>query len=218
MKTRLLIILVIGMMAIVGFSLPSASGLSCGISLFTESYERHDLLLHGTLVEKKIPDFLSNKHTSLTFDTIKVYKGEFSSSFTIKADLSWDDYYREGEEYILFIDQDENGYLRDLCVPDYLASPSIIEFLDDDSKNPEISSLYDLLSGDELEDIDIKTSTYSDLNRAEVYNGTGNLGSFVVTSENYALTWWGALQITMIVLPIIGILIVSVIIIRRKRK
>ena len=147
-----------------------------------------------------------------------MYKGEFSNSFTIKADLSWDDYYREGQDYILFIDKDENGYLRDLCVPDYLASPSLIEFLDADYKNPEIRSLYDLLSGDELEDIDIRISTYSDLNRAEIRNGTGNLGSFVVTSENYAMTWWGALQIIVIVLFIIAILIISVWVIRRKRK
>ena len=89
------------------------------------------------------------------------------------------DYYREGQEYILFIDQDENGYLRDLCVPDYLASQSLIEFLDTDYKNPEIRSLYDLLSGDELEDIDIRRNTYSNLNRAEIRNGDGNLGSFV---------------------------------------
>ena len=114
--------MIIGMMVIMGFSTLPAYGLSCGVSLFSESYERHDLLLHGKLVEKKIPDFLSNKHTTLIFDTIKVYKGEFSSSFTIKADLSWDDYYREGEEYILFIDKDENGYFRDLCVSDYLTS------------------------------------------------------------------------------------------------
>lgn len=204
------------MVAITGFFIPPASGLSCGVSLFAESYERHDLLLHGTLVEKNIPDFLSNKHTTLIFDTIKVYKGEFSDSFTIKADLSWDDFYREGQDYILFIDQDENGYLRNLCAPDYLASQSLIEFLDSDYKNPEIRSLYDLLEGTELEDIDIRMNTYSDLNRAEIRND--NLGSFVFTSENYALTWWGALQITIIILSIIGILIVSVLVIRRKRK
>ena len=206
------------MMAVIGFFIPPASGLSCGVSLFAESYERHDLLLHGKLVEKNIPDFLSNKHTTLIFDTIKVYKGEFSDSFTIKADLSWDDYYREGQDYILFIDKDENGYLRDLCVPDYLAYVSLVEFLDADYKNPEIRSLYDLLSEDELKDIDIRISTYSDLNRAEIRNGTGNLGSFVFSSEHYALTWWGALQITIIVLSIIGILIVSVLVIWRKRK
>lgn len=218
MKTRLFIITTFGMMTIMAFSMLPVYGLSCGVSLFAESYERHDLLLHGKLVEKKIPDFLSNKHTTLIFDTIKVYKGEFSNSFTIKADLSWDDYYREGQDYILFIDKDENGYLRDLCVPDYLASTSLIEFLDADYKNPEIRSLYDLLSGDELEDIDIRMNTYSDLNRAEIRNGTGNLGSFVVTSENYAMTWWGALQIIVIVLFIIAILIISVWVILIKRK
>jgi len=215
MKYFVILLILIG---VVGMIASPAYGLSCGIPLFSESYERHDLLLHGKLVEKKIPDFLSNKHTTLIFDTIKVYKGEFSSSFTIKADLSWDDYYREGEEYVLFIDKDENGYFRDLCVPDYLTSSSIIEFLDSDYKNPEIRSMYDLLEETELEDMYIRTSAYSDLNRAEIRNGTGNLGSFVVTSENFALTWWGALQITIIVLSIIAILIVSVLVIRRKRK
>ncbi len=151
----------------------SASGLSCGIPLFTESYERHDLLLHGKLVEKNIPDFLSNKHTTLIFDTIKVYKGEFSSSFTIKADLSWDDYYRESEEYILFADKDGDNYLRELCVPDYLASPSIVKFLDDNSfKTSEAYFLYLLLPEDELEDVHTRMSLYTDLNRAERHNGT----------------------------------------------
>ena len=78
--------------------------------------------------------------------------------------------------------------------------------------------MYNLLSAGELEDIDIRISSYSDLNRAVIHYGTGNLGSFIVTSENYALTWWDALQITMIVLPIVGILTASVMIIRRKRK
>lgn len=212
-KFKIIIIAVVILMGI--FFIPQSFALSCGIPLFTESYERHDLLLHGKLVEKNIPDFLSNKHTTLIFDTIKVYKGEFSNSFTIKADLSWDDYYREGEEYVLFADKDENGYLRDLCVPDYLTSASIIKFLDADYQNPEIRSLYDLLQGTELQNIDNKTSVYSDLNRSEINN---NFGSFVVSSENYSLTWWGALQIMIITLVVIGFLIVSVLIIRRKRK
>lgn len=216
MKSKFLIITTFVMIAIMGFFIPPSSGLSCGIPLFTESYERHDLLLHGKLVEKNISDFLSNKHTTLIFDTIKVYKGEFSDSFTIKADLSWDDYYREGQDYILFIDKDEYGHHRDLCVPNYLSSPSLIEFLDADYKNPETRYLYDLLSEDESEDVHTRMSLYTDLNRAEIRND--NLGSYVFSSEHYALTWWGALQITIIILPIIGILIVSVLVIRRKRK
>ncbi|PIN97010.1 MAG: hypothetical protein COU45_04890, partial [Nitrosopumilus sp. CG10_big_fil_rev_8_21_14_0_10_33_7] len=113
MKTRLFLFIILGMIGITIFYIPQAFALSCGIPLFTESYERHDLLLHGKLIEKKIPDFLSNKHTTLIFDTIKVYKGEFSETFTIKADLSWDDYYREGQEYVLFADKDGDRYLRD---------------------------------------------------------------------------------------------------------
>ncbi len=215
MKTRLLIIIAFGMMVIMGFSMLPAYGLSCGIPLFTESYEKHDLLLHGKLVEKMIPDFLSNKHTTLIFDTIKVYKGEFSSSFTIKADLSWDDFYREGEEYVLFADKDGSDYRRDLCVPNYLASSSIIKFLDDPSKDSEIYFLYNLLSESELEDVDKKMTAYSDLNRAEIHNGTGNLGSYVFSSENYAMTWFGALQI-LIILVIVGIM--AYLIYRRTRK
>jgi len=216
MKTRLLIIIAFGMMTIMGFFMPSASGLSCGVPLFTESYEKHDLLLHGKLVEKKIPDSLSNKHTTLIFDTIKVYKGEFSSSFTIKADLSWDDFYREGEEYVLFADKDGNNYRRELCVPNYLASPSIVEFLDDDSsKTSETHFLYLLLPEDELEDVGTRMSLYADLNRAERHNGAGNLGSYVFSSENYAMTWFGVLYI-LIILVIVGI--IAYLIYRRTRK
>lgn len=219
MKTRLLII--VGIIGIIGFyAVPQAFALSCGVPLFTESYERHDLLLHGKLVEKELlfPDSIYSKKTTLTFDTIKVYKGEFSETFTIKADLSWDDYYREGEEYILFADKDGDSYLRELCVPDYLASPSIIEFLDNPSKNPEMSSLYDIPQGSELEDIDIRMNTYSDLNRAEITNGTRNLDAYIIGAGDYGMTWWGALQIMMIMLPIVGIIIAAIFIIRRKRK
>ena len=216
MKTRLFLFIILGMIGITIFYIPQAFALSCGIPLFTESYERHDLLLHGKLIEKKIPDFLSNKHTTLIFDTIKVYKGELSETFTIKADLSWDDYYREGQEYVLFADKDGDRYLRDLCVPDYLASPSMIKFLDGDFRNSETRLLYDLLEGSELKDIDIRMNAYSNLNRAEIADR--NMGAYVFQSGNYAMTWFGALQIMMIVLPIVGIIITVIFIIRRKRK
>ena len=216
MKTRLFLFIILGMIGITIFYIPQAFALSCGIPLFTESYERHDLLLHGKLIEKKIPDFLSNKHTTLILDTIKVYKGEFSETFTIKADLSWDDYYREGQEYVLFADKDGDRYLRDLCVPDYLASPSMIKFLDGDFRNSETRLLYDLLEGSELKDIDIRMNAYSNLNRAEIADR--NMGAYVFQSGNYAMTWFGALQIMMIVLPIVGIIITVIFIIRRKRK
>ncbi len=90
-------------------------------------------MLHGKLVEKEIllPVWENQKLTRLTFDTINVYKGEINEIFTIKANLSWDDYYVEGDEYVLFADKDENDYFRDLCVPDYLASPSMIKFLNE---------------------------------------------------------------------------------------
>src|SRR3989338_5331881 len=210
MKTRLFLFIILGIIGFTVFYTTQAFALSCGIPLFTESYETHDLLLHGKLVEKEIlfPDSMSKKHTTLTFETIKVYKGEFSETFTIKADLSWDDYYREGQEYILFADKDGDSYLRDLCVPDYLVSPSMIEFLDDDYKNSEIRSLYELLEGSELKDIDIRNNAYSDLNRAEIVNETGS----------YGVTWFSVLQILMIVLPIIGITVAVIFIIRRKRK
>ncbi len=219
MKTRLLIIS--GIIGIIGFyAVPQAFALSCGIPLFTESYERHDLLLHGKLVEKEIlfPDSVYSKHTSLTFDTIKVYKGEFSKTFTIKADLSWDDFYREGEEYVLFADKDGSGYLRELCVPNYLASSSIIKFLDDPSKDSEIYFLYNLLSESELEDIDKKMTAYSDLNRAEIVNGTRTLDSYVVGAGSYGMTWGGALQIMIILLFVVGIILAAKFIIKRKRK
>lgn len=36
--------------------------------------------------------------TGLTFDAINVYKGEIKQAFTVKANLTWDDYHTEGEE------------------------------------------------------------------------------------------------------------------------
>ncbi len=53
MNTMILMIVVFGMITVTGFSILPAYGLSCGIPFFTESYERHDLLLHGKLVEKE---------------------------------------------------------------------------------------------------------------------------------------------------------------------
>jgi len=76
--------------------------------------------------------------------------------------------------------------------------------------------LYDLLEGSELKDIDIRMNAYSNLNRAEIADR--NMGAYVFQSGNYAMTWFGALQIMMIVLPIVGIIITVIFIIRRKRK
>lgn len=204
MKTRLSIIIVIGIIGITLFYIPQTSALSCAILLFSESYEKHDLLLHGKLVEKNIVPFWENqKLTTLTFDTINVYKGESNQTFTIKANLSWDDYYIEGEEYVLFADKDENGYFRDLCVPDYLASPSIIKFLDGYSTEnvmlSDVASLYDVVRGFERYELDLKMTQYANQNRDESA-GSG----YVAVTGDYALTWFGALQI-LIISVIVGI-------------
>jgi len=172
MITRLLI--VIAMVGFVLFTIPQSSALSCAVPNFAESYDRHDLLLHGKLVEKELlfPESENQKTTDLTFDTIKVYKGDFSKTFTVRANLSWDDYYREGVEYVLFADKDENGYLRELCVGDYVSTPSIIKFLDefllDSSIADDVLSLYDVVRGFERDDLDIRINQYSSLNRGEI--------------------------------------------------
>ena len=55
MKTRFMII--IGMIVAASLqSVPQTFALSCGIPLFSESYEKHDLLLHGKLIEKNLQD------------------------------------------------------------------------------------------------------------------------------------------------------------------
>ncbi|MFQ5439869.1 MAG: hypothetical protein ACE5DL_00240 [Nitrosopumilaceae archaeon] len=217
MKTRLLIIISFGLIGLAGgHEIPQAFGLSCGIPLFIESYERHDLLLHGKLVEKEIlvPVWENQKLTTLSFDTIKVYKGEFSKTFTIKANLSWDDYYREGEEYVLFANKDGSDYFRDLCVPDYLASKSIIKFLDEHASEnqleSDVTSLYDVVRGFERDDLDLKLGMYANQNR----NDTAGSG-YVVETSDYAITWFGALQI-LIILAVIGIS--TYLIFRRKKK
>jgi len=172
MKARIFI--VIAMVGFVLFTLPQSSALSCAIPSFMESYDRHDLLLHGKLVEKELlhPESENQKMTTLTFDTIKVYKGEFSKTITVTANLSWDDYYREGEEYVLFADKDGDGYLRELCVGDFVSSPSIIKFLDEFLLDPTIGddvlSLYDVVQGFEADDLDIRMNEYSSLNRGEM--------------------------------------------------
>ncbi len=159
------------MVGLISFTLPQSSALSCEVPPFMESYDRHDLLLHGKLVEKELlyPESENQKMTSLTFDTIKVYKGEFSKTITITANLSWDDYYREGEAYVLFADKDGDDYLRELCVGDYVSSPSIIKFLDEFLLDPTIGddvlSLYDVVQGFERDDLDIRINKYSSLNR-----------------------------------------------------
>ena len=124
---------VIFLVASIALVMPDPTfALSCGIPPFEEAYERHDLLLHGKLV----------------FETIKVYKGEHHDEFTVKADLSWDDYYREGEEYVLFADRRYDHYYRELCVGDYIATKGIVKFLDDYNEGKatgyHVSSLYDV--------------------------------------------------------------------------
>jgi len=165
------ILIVIAMVGLVSLTLPQSSALSCVIPPFMESYDRHDLLLHGKLVEKELlfPESENQKMTTLTFDTIKVYKGDFSKTITVTANLSWDDYYREGQEYVLFADKDGDGYLRELCVGDYVSSPSIIKFLDEFLLDPtigdDILSLYDVVQGFEADELDIRINQYSSLNR-----------------------------------------------------
>lgn len=196
----------------------SAFALSCGIPLFIESYNRHDLLFHGTLVEKKIqfPDSLYQKRTTLVFDTINVYKGEFSQKITVSADLSWDDYYRQGEEYVLFADRDGKSYFRDLCVPDYVASPAIIKFLDEYdseySSDVEVTSLYSLVLGFERNILDTKKSLYSEMNRDESTNPISS--GYVVETVDNGLTLFGMLQVVVIVI----IILIPVYLIYRRRK
>ena len=175
MKTRLLIIFGIIMLVVTSTtSVPnSAKALSCGISPFTESYNRYDLLLHGILIEKNI-DRTSFGNTrdalsTLVFETITVYKGEHQNRFTVKADLSWDDYYIEGVDYILFADKNSDHYLRDLCVPDYVAFPQMIQFLDAYPLNLAagigVHSLRDLVTGDDKIRQDNLLNLYTDINR-----------------------------------------------------
>lgn len=155
------------------YGINQASALSCGIPPFTEAFARHDLLLHGTLVKKELEtsEYIHQTMATLTFDTIKVYKGEYRKTFTITADLTWDDYYREGAEYVLFADKDGDNYVRDLCVGEYIATPSIIEFLDGYPLNMAIGagvySLYDLVRGFERDNLDILSERYYTLNRGD---------------------------------------------------
>lgn len=214
MKIKFLII--IGIIVTVSVQeIPQTFALSCAISLFSESYEKHDLLLHGKLVEKNIGRFWENqKMTTLTFETINVYKGEIDKTFSIKANLFWDDYYIEGKEYVLFADKDENDYFQDVCVPYYLASPSIIKFLNDYSTEnillSDVTSLYDVVQGFERDGLDLKLTQYANQNRDE---SAGSV--YVVQTSNYAFTWFGALQI-LVILTLVGI--VAYLIYRRKRK
>ena len=142
-----LVFIVIASIALVAPN--QAFALSCGIPPFEEAYKRHDLLLHGKLIEKNTPPLVT-KTTTLVFETINVYKGERQDKFTVKADLSWDDYYREGEEYVLFADKEKDHYYRDLCVSDYIATKEIVKFLDDyvegKTTGHNVFHLYDLVS------------------------------------------------------------------------
>ena len=148
--------------------------LSCGISPFTESFNRHDLLLHGILIEKHIDrtEVGNSRDTplsTLVFETISVYKGEHQDQFTINANLSWDDWYVVGAEYVLFAEKYGDSYLRELCVGQYIAFPQIIQFLDSYPLNVTsgigIHSLYDLVTGDDKIRLDNLMSLYNDVNR-----------------------------------------------------
>jgi hypothetical protein len=151
-----------------------ADALSCGPPKFSGAFLEHDLLLHGNLIEKEIDyiEYSHEKQATLTFETIKVYKGQNQDKFTIDADLTWDDYYREGSDYVLFADQDGDNYIRELCVGDYVSSPSIIKFLDEFLVEPEIGedvfSLYDVVRGFERDDLDIRINVLSSLNKDEI--------------------------------------------------
>ena len=162
-----------------------AFALLCVVPPFEEAYERHDLLLHGKLVDRSTPLPVAET-TTLVFETIKVYKGEHRDEFTVKgehrdeftvkADLSWDDHYREGEEYVLFADRRDDHYYRELCVGNYIATKGIVKFLDDYSEgkatDQDVSSLFDVVSDFEREELQSKMYLYSKINRGNdfLYN------------------------------------------------
>lgn len=141
MKSRLVMTLGITILVVtsVAYAPNQINALSCGIGPFTESFHRHDLLLHGILIEKNIDRInLGNTRdalSTLVFETITVYKGEHQDQFTIQADLSWDDEYIPGVEYVLFADKKDDHYLRELCIGQYIAFPQIIQFLNSYSLN-----------------------------------------------------------------------------------
>ena len=145
-----------------------AFALSCVVPPFEEAYERHDLLLHGKLVDRSAP-LPVLETTTLVFETIKVYKGEHRDEFTVQADLSWDDHYREGEEYVLFADKRYVHYYRELCVGNYIATKGIVKFLDDYTEGKatgqDVSSLFDVVSDFEREELQSKMYLYSKINR-----------------------------------------------------
>lgn len=170
------------------FTPQQADALSCAVGSFVESFERHDLLLHGILTEKNIDRteaWLGNQGngrlSTLVFETITVYKGEHQDQFTIQADLSWDDDYIPGAEYIVFADKKEDQYLRELCVGQYIAFPQIIQFLDSYPLNITsgigVHSLYDLVTGDDKIRLDNLRSLYTDINR-------GNTGLVMMKNMN----------------------------------
>lgn len=178
MKSRLLLIPTLITLLLSSSALvpPQADALSCSIAPFTKSFERHDLLLHGILIDKNIDRMgmlfggsVSGKLSTLVFETVTVYKGEYRDQFTIHANLSWDDWYVVGAEYVLFADKKDDHYLRELCVGQYIAFPQIIQFLDSYPLNVTsgigIHSLYDLVTGDDRIRLDNLMSRYTDINR-----------------------------------------------------
>ncbi len=190
MKARLVLIptLMTLFFSSVAFTPNQTDALSCGIAPFTESFERHDLLLHGILIEKYVDRmgmvFGSSdrgKLSTLVFETITVYKGEHQDQFTIQADLSWDDDYIPGAEYVLFAEKKDDHYLRELCVGQYVAFPQIIQFLNSYPLNITsgigIHSLYDLVTGDDKIRLDNLRSLYTDINR-------GNTGLIMMKNMN----------------------------------
>ena len=107
--------------------------------------------------------------STLVFETITVYKGEHQDQFTINANLSWDDWYVVGAEYVIFAEKKDDHYLRELCVGQYIAFPQIIQFLDSYplsvTSGMGIHSLYDLVTGDDRIRLDNLMSLYTDMNR-----------------------------------------------------
>ena len=153
------------------------NALSCAIPPFTEAFDGHDLLLHGTLTDKQPTNQrgLVGQLTMLTFDAIKVYKGEQKDTFQIKADLSHDDFYRIGGDYVLFADKDDGNdggiYLRDLCMSNYVSAKKITGFLDEYVSNPSVGEgiydLHDVVGFPDLYALDAKIQTYIELNRGD---------------------------------------------------
>ena len=109
-------------------SIGNAQALSCAIPELGAEYDKADYVLHGKVIEKNYLTW-DYQMPAVTFQMIQSFKGEVYENITVTVNESWDYFFEEGYEYIIFVKRNEMSLEIDPCSPKAHAFQSTIDIM-----------------------------------------------------------------------------------------